>query len=112
MHDVGADEQIQVYDAYGRAYSMSKETWRTNVLPGTLRDSWNDAERLYAVVAQTLEDGFPRDVLDAARRVYSLKPSAGNACLYGIALLKNGQLEQAEHLLRTHTNQYGENGSS
>jgi tetratricopeptide (TPR) repeat protein len=110
VHDVGADEQIQVYDAYGRAYSMSKETWRTNVLPGTLRDSWNDAERLYAVVAQTLEDGFPRDVLDAARRVYSLKPSAGNACLYGIALLKNGQLEQAEHLLRTHTNQYGENG--
>src|SRR5688572_4251052 len=33
---------IRVFDGYGREMFITRDTWRTSVLPGTLQNAWND----------------------------------------------------------------------
>ncbi|HZR19761.1 MAG TPA: hypothetical protein VFE51_20920 [Verrucomicrobiae bacterium] len=103
---------IRVFDSYGREVFISKESWRHQVLPGTLKSHWNDPEQLYSVIAGALNDGFIADVLSAAERLHEIDPdSVRAACVYGIVLTKLGRLEDAEHLLLGHINKHGQNGS-
>jgi Flp pilus assembly protein TadD len=105
-------ETIQVYDNFGRELTMSKENWRTKVLPGTIQSAWSDPDRLYGLVVSALNDGFFPEALAAARRVAELEPAnPRSACVYGIALMKNGQPEEAEQFLTSYIKINGEEGS-
>src|SRR5262249_48055789 len=105
-------ETIRVYDNFGRELVMSKQDWRTNMLPGTIQSAWNDPDRLYGVVAGAFGDGFFPDVLPAAQRVAELEPaSPRGACVYGIALMKVGRAEEAEQVLASYVEANGEDGS-
>ena len=37
---------ISVYDEYGRELFITKDTWRKDVLPGTLKDNWDTPDEL------------------------------------------------------------------
>ena len=64
---------IQVFDAYGRELFISKEQWRTGVLPGTLKSHWQNADQLYGVIFGALNDGF--------LRTYCRQPSSFSALI-------------------------------
>jgi hypothetical protein len=51
---------IRVFDKYGQELFISKDQWRTNVLPGTLKSQWDNPEQLYGTVVSALNDGFIR----------------------------------------------------
>lgn len=103
---------IKVFDAYGREMFIPKETWRTKVLPGMIIQNWNYAEQLAGIVIQALNDGFFTDVLDAAKQLYVIDPvPARGACAYGIALMKNNLLDDAERVFRDQLAEHGEDGS-
>lgn len=108
----GADPNlIRVYDEYGRELFITKEQWRTNVLPGSLKSNWDNPNQLYSVIIGSLNDGFFADVLDAAKHLYEIDsiPVRG-VCAYGIVLMKNGRLKEAESLFLTHIQAHGEDG--
>lgn len=102
---------VQVYDAYGRSILISRDDWRTSVLPATLRRHWNDPDTLYGVILSALEDGCHADVLEAAEQLHRIDhlPDRG-ATVVGIVLMKNGRLDDAERVLTAYTERHGEEG--
>src|SRR5579863_9166773 len=61
---------IQVFDAFGRELFITKEQWRINVLPDSIKSNWNKADQLYGIIVGSLKDGFFSDVLGAAEHLY------------------------------------------
>jgi tetratricopeptide (TPR) repeat protein len=103
---------IQVFDAYGRELFISKEQWRTNVLPGSIRSNWNKPDELYGIIFGALQDGFRADVLEAAKRLYDIDTDpARGTCVWGIVLKEEGRLDEAEKVFRDFIARHGENGS-
>jgi Tetratricopeptide repeat. len=103
---------IRVYDAYGREMFIPKQEWRTKVLPGTIKTNWNNPDQLYGVIFVALNDGFFADVLDAAKQLQRIDPDPTRAaCVYGIVLMKNDRLNEAERVFRLHLEKHGEDGS-
>ena len=67
-------DRIRVYDPYGRETFVTREQWRSSVLPGTLQRAWNDPDELYGFIASALNDGFHADLVDAARHLAATDP--------------------------------------
>ncbi|MGA2217991.1 MAG: tetratricopeptide repeat protein, partial [Terracidiphilus sp.] len=102
---------IRVFDEFGREMFITKEHWRIKVLPGTLQSNWNNPDQLYGIIIGSLNDGFFADVLDAAKRLYDVDPIAmRGACAYGIVLMKNNRLDDAEAVFLAHIRNHGEEG--
>ena len=104
-------ELITIYDAYGREMQITKREWRTKVLPGNLKAQWQNPDHLYEIIVNALGDGFLQEVIDAARHLYQIDHNPMRAaCIWGIVLMKDGQLNEAEQVLNTYTKKHGESG--
>lgn len=102
---------IQIYDEYGREMFIDKETWRKDVLPGTITENWNKPDELYGVIVGALNDGFYQDVIKAAKHLYQIDPiPVRGYCILGIVMMKNGKLDEAENILNSYTEKFGEEG--
>lgn len=102
---------IQVFDKSGKPLYLTKEEWRTKVLPGMLSARWDNPEELYQVIVGTLQDGLPADVAEAAEHLYGIDPNRSRAvCAWASALLGMNQIDKAEQVLNSHIEQYGEEG--
>lgn len=102
---------IQIYDEYGREMFITKETWRKDILPGNIKDNWNNPDELYGIIVGALNDGFFADVLEAAKQLCSIDPVPVRAsCVLGIVLMKNGKLDEAEEELNAYNDKFGEDG--
>ncbi len=105
-------EQIRVFDKFGRELFVTRDQWRTNILPGMLATNRENAEQLAGIVIGALNDGFFREVLEPARHLQSIDPIVPRGtCVYAIALMKNGDLDAAERVLLSHIEHHGEDGS-
>ena len=102
---------VRVFDEFGRELFISKEEWRRNVLPRTLKSNWNNPEQLYRVIVGSLNDQFFADVVAAAEHLSHIDPNlARGACTFGFVLMKNGRLDEAEKVFSTYTQKHGEEG--
>ncbi len=102
---------IRVFDEFGRECFITKEQWRTSVLPGTLKKNWDNPEQLYGIIVGTLNDGFFADVLAAAEHLWRIDPNhVRGTCAYGTVLIKNSHINEAEHVLRSYVEKHGEDG--
>ena len=106
LHSPASSEpkMIKVFDKFGREMLISSQEWLDKVLPGHLEKVWDDASQLYDAVAQALRDGFEAEPLvrRAARHLYELEPSEERGVtVYGIILLKNAELKEAQELYET-----------
>jgi tetratricopeptide (TPR) repeat protein len=103
---------IRVFDEFGRELFITKDTWRRDVLPGSLKSNWNNPDRLYTLIVGSLNDGFFSDVLEAAKHLIQIdKDHARAACIYGIVLMKCDRLDDAERLLQTYIERHGDDSS-
>lgn len=103
---------IRVFDKFGQELFISKEEWRTNVLPGALKSHWDKPDELCEMIISALNDGFVAEVDSAAERLYQLDPnSSRNVCVYAIVQLKNERLNEAERVLRSFLEKNGDDGS-
>lgn len=102
---------IRVFDKYGRELFITKEEWRKNVLPGTLQSQWHHPDQLYGVILAALNDGFRAEVVDAARRLHQIDTDAvRGACVWGIVLMEENRLAEAEKVFRDYLAKHGEAG--
>ncbi len=103
--------RIQVFDEFGRELFITKEHWRTNVLPGSIKKSWDNPDQLYNLIVGSLNDGYFADVLEAAKHLHGIDSvTARGACIYGIVLTKNNRLDEAEVVFRSQLEKHGEEG--
>ncbi len=110
--DPRADPNLfQVFDEFGRELFITKEQWRINVLPGSIKSNWNKPDQLYGIIVGSLKDGFFSDVLGAAEHLYHTDPlPSRGACTYGIVLTKNNRLDEAEEIFRSYLQKHGDDG--
>jgi tetratricopeptide (TPR) repeat protein len=103
---------IRVFDAYGREIFIAKEKWRKNVLPGSIKSNWNKPDELYGIIFNSLNDGFRSDVVAAAEQLHRIdsQPERGT-CVWGIVLMEEGRLDEAEGIFRGFISKHGESGS-
>src|SRR4051794_34221503 len=95
------EERLTAYDAYGRAVSLTRDEYRTRVLPVSLRKNWDNPPGLYGAIVQGLRDDFAADLLDASEHLVEIDPDPERATTArGIVLMKNGDLDGAEEILR------------
>jgi hypothetical protein len=93
-------KMVRVYDAYGREMFITKENWRTNVLPGSIKTNWDDAEKLFNIIVGSLNDGFFSDILPAAKHLHEIDPNPARpvGCVAGVA--RAGDVRRAWPLCR------------
>ncbi len=102
---------IRIYDSYGQEFLITREEWRKNVLPDSLKKAWNDPDNLYSIIVSALKDGFYSDIVNAAKQLYKIEPQhMRSACVLGIVLIEEGQLDKAENVFRDFMAKYGEDG--
>jgi tetratricopeptide (TPR) repeat protein len=102
---------IRLHDGYGREIYITKEVWRTKVLPETLQSNWNTPDELYEIIVGSLRDGFCADIVKAAQHLYEIDPQHARAtAVWGIVLMEQGNLDEAETVFHTFISQHGENG--
>ena len=103
---------IKVFDAYGREMFITKEDWRTKVLPGTIESNWRNPDQLYGIIFDALNDGMRSDVVAAAEQLYKIDPQPDRGtCVWGIVLKDENRLDEAEKVFRGYITKHGENGS-
>lgn len=102
---------IRAYDKYGQEVFITKADWRANVLPGAIQAEWDNPDQLYGVILGALNDGFRADIVDAASRLYAIDqhPVRG-ACIWGIVLMEEGRLDEAENVFQDFISKHGEEG--
>ncbi len=105
-----AGDPIQIYDKYGREFSVERDDWR-KVLEDNLKASWTQPDALAAHVTQALQDGFFVEIEEAAQQLQRIdtNPERG-ASLLGIVYLQTDRPEACEATLKKHINDHGESG--
>lgn len=102
---------IRVFDGYGRELFISKQDWRDKVLHGNLEKAWNNPDELYGMIVTALNDGFRCDVVNAAKQLYKIDPLRERAsCIWGIILLEENRLNEAEKVFNDYLAKQGESG--
>ncbi|ADW67362.1 tetratricopeptide repeat protein [Granulicella tundricola] len=103
---------IRAFDEQGREILVPREEWSTNVLPNMILQAWDQPDQLYMVILNSLNDGFATEVIAAAEHLAETDtiPARG-ACMWGIVLLQQGRLDEAESLLAGFTEKNGEDAS-
>jgi tetratricopeptide (TPR) repeat protein len=102
---------IRVFDKYGHELFITKEDWRKDVLPDSIKSAWNNPDQLYVIILNALEDGFRTDIVDAARQLYEIdSPPVRGTCIWGIVLTEEGRLDEAEKVFKDYIAKYGEDG--
>ena len=105
------EPRLTAYDAYGRAVSLTREEYRSRVLPATLRKNWDNPPGLYGAIVQGLRDDFAADLLDASEHLVEIDPDPERATTArGIVLMKTGDADGAEEVLRRYHGQHDPSG--
>ncbi|MEZ0274687.1 MAG: tetratricopeptide repeat protein [Roseimicrobium sp.] len=102
---------IRVYDSYGREMFVPKSEWCDKVLLPNIRQAWDKPDELYGLIVSALNDGFRSRIIDAAKRLFEIDPiPSRGSCIWGIVLMEEGRLHEAETIFRSFVEKYGEEG--
>ena len=108
---LAVDDAIRLHDADGREYLISRHEYRSKVLPELFRRVQGDSDQLYDAIADALQDGFFAEAVLPARQLLEMDARGERAtAVLGIALMRSGELDQAEQLFQSHLREAGASG--
>ena len=92
---------IEVVNAQGQRTSVPRDEYQSNVLPQLVKASYDDPERLTAVIMQAVRDGFADDVIAAANRLTVIDKDNAERSLTVLSVVQrdSGDLDLAEGTL-------------
>ena len=104
-------EFVELYDASGKPVRILKQQWFQQVLPNQIQQRWEDADALYGLIIQAIQDGFSEAVQSAAHRLKEIDriPERASTVL-SIVYLKTNQVELAESELLNFISIHGKTG--
>jgi len=93
-------DMIRMFDREGQAVMITAQEYRTGVLPQTLAAASAEPDQLYGILVDAFGRGWFEDGLESARRLLEIDPIRERAAnLLGIALMRTGQLDEAQSVL-------------
>ena len=103
---------VRAFDQNGQEVMVPREEWRTNVLPGLVKETWDQPDQLYMLILNSLSDGFVAEIADAAQHLRKTDPIQGRGvCMWAIVLMQTDRLDEAQRELEEFTAAHGEDGS-
>jgi Flp pilus assembly protein TadD len=109
---IAVPEGVRAFNQFGQEIVVPREEWRTNVLPGMVREAWDNADQLYVVILNSLNEGFAAEMIGAAQHLHEIDPIPGRgATMWGIVLMQTGRVAEAEELLAGFATKHGEDSS-
>ncbi|MBC8144097.1 MAG: hypothetical protein H7X80_00850, partial [bacterium] len=109
--ELDASTAIELFDADGNRFLMSREEYERKVLPENFQQHWNDADALYQLIIGTLRDGFIDACVAPAARLSDIHPDRETACvIQSIVHVKTGAFESAISCLEDFIRTNGETG--
>ena len=107
-----APAMMKVWDDYGRTYEISREEWRTKVLPGNFQKNWNKPDDLAGLIHNSLTDGFIADCLEPARQLHRIDPQPKRGATFlAVTLLQLKKFDEAEKVVTDALRRHGEDGA-
>ena len=104
------EPMMRVYDQFGRAVSIGRESWRKDVLLPNLAANRNKPDALHDLVLAALNDGFAEDVLESAQYLAANDPRPPRgAAVLGVVLLQLKDFTGARDILERALARYGDN---
>lgn len=105
------NDSIKVYDSKGTEHLISREFYRTNVLPERFRKTWNDKDALYSAIVTSLHERFYLEALEPAKHYQTISKDAESASnILGIIYTKLGRLKEAKDTLQAYLDVHGDSG--
>jgi tetratricopeptide (TPR) repeat protein len=103
---------IRAFDQTGKEVIVPREEWATQVLPNMVKEAWDSPDQLYIILVNSLNAGFFAEMADSAKRLYEIDtvPARG-ASLWGIVLMQQGRIDEAESVLEGYVADKGEEAS-
>jgi tetratricopeptide (TPR) repeat protein len=106
-----APATITVFDNDGRPIEISREEWRSKILPGRFRERWDNPDELANAISEALHDQFVAEALEPARRLHQIDPQVRrSAAILAATLLQLKRYADAEHVLAAALKKHGEDG--
>lgn len=100
---------VTAHDAQGNEVKISHTEWRTRVLPHNLQENWNDPDALYRIILSAVDDGFAKDVVEAAAHLRAIDPIAERGVtMQGIVYLRVEEYVRAQTVLEQGIEALGE----
>lgn len=92
---------VEATDAFGRRVRLSRDEYRTKVLPDLVKQHGNDPDRLTAVILQAVRDGCAGDMVAAANRLTVIDKDPERALsVLGVVQRDSGDLDGAQATLQ------------
>lgn len=106
------DEMIECYDAYGRKIVISKNEWKTKVLPDQLEKYKDDDNALYNIILSSINDGFINEVVQSAEHLKEIdRIKERGYTILAIVYMKLLQYDKSEKVLLEYIDKYGKTGT-
>ncbi len=103
---------ITIADAYGRSFQVTREQWRTEILPKNFELNRDKPDVLVGMITDALRSGFCEEALEPARRLHQIDPDAHRgATILGVTLLQLKRFAEARDILEAARKSHGEEGS-
>ncbi len=94
------DELMTVQTNTGFPLKIAKEQFRAQILPEHIKQYNDKPDELYATIMSAVNDGFSKDVVAAAHRLYEIDPiKERSTTALSMVLIQSGGLDEAEKLL-------------
>ena len=103
---------VRAFDQDGREVMVPREEWAANVLPGMVKQAWDQPDQLYFVVVNSLTEGFVDEMLEPAKHLYETdRLPARGACVWGATLLQLKRVDEAKAVFEGFIAEKGEDAS-
>lgn len=92
-----AEAFVTVYDAFGRSFYVPKAEWYQSVIPGKIKEDWENADSLYSLLVSAHPDGQLLNLKEAFDQFLKLdKDSERAKSLQIVWLLESGKVDEAK----------------
>ena len=105
-------DTIRAFDANGTEVQIPRADWATQVLPNMVREQWDNPDGLYAIILNSLNQGFLAEMVEPAERLYQTDPLPGRGVsMWSVVLMQSDRLEEAGQVIAKFLAEHGDDGS-
>ncbi|WP_158754172.1 hypothetical protein [Dyella sp. S184] len=110
--NINVPATITIADAYGRSFQVTREQWRTEILPKNFELNRDKPDVLVSMITDALRNGFCEEALEPARRLHQIDQNGQRgAVILGVTLLQLKRYTEARDVLEAARELHGEEGS-
>ena len=105
-------DTVRAFDANGNEVQIPRADWAAQILPNLVKEQWDNPEGLYAIILNSLNEGFLAEMVEPAERLYQTDTLPGRGVsMWAVVLMQSDRLDEAEEVMTKFLAEHGDDGS-